>query len=147
MQFSSNRYPFLTVKIKSGKDLVTPNGTLRVVERPKSIQFNQGTFITNDREVIELLLNHPAYNMDFYGPFSRDEVSSGEYLQTLNNHIKLSDADRRKFDVKKIAAEGAENSKTPDVIRAEVSPNLTKESIRLEASKILAEELAKNKKG
>lgn len=149
MLFSSARYPFLRVKISSADEFYTPNGALKVRKRSRYAEFQNGSFETQNVETIEALVNHPAYNQDFYGPFSRADVVSGDYKTKLPGHIKTLESDKREFDVSGIAAQGAKNSAGPQVASHSIDTNTDRPVVKpVKVEDILArqKEIAKEEK-
>lgn len=146
MLFSSNRYPFLTIKVGSSEEIINPRtGGIRVVERAKEFTLKSGRLEVNDEESIISLLHHPSYNTDFYGPYSREEVKTGEYKKTLDRHIKKNPSDSIRPNVEQIAKEG--EIKAPRVLVKSESllPDQVMESVKIQVKDIMAREAEKNK--
>jgi hypothetical protein len=110
MLFTCVKFPWVRVKIGSGEDALKKDGTLKTLTHARNIQFTQGSFITEDVEVIELLLNHPSYNKDFYGPFSRTQVADGSYKKELSKHIKKNTTDDVVPDMEDLAKKAREQA-------------------------------------
>jgi hypothetical protein len=138
MLFSSYRYPSINVTLGGSEESINPRtGSIRVTKRANNIVFRYGRFETNDLDIIEGLIRHPSYNRDFFGPFSKNEVKTGEYKKYLDKHIKKEISDNYKPDVEKIAKEGEKIVARPQVRSDSLVANQVTEAVRVMAADIL----------
>lgn len=115
MQFAS-KYPFLRVQLASEEVRYTTEGHLRVIAPGKYIKFESGSFVTTDMDTIEMLLHHPSYNRMFFGPYSIEEVRSGDWEKLYEKEVKkVTLVEKEKPNVKKIVTEAQRRAAGPKI--------------------------------
>jgi hypothetical protein len=98
-----SKYPFLKVNVAAEEVAMSPDGRRIVTRSPQYAIFRYGEFITQRKETVKLLVDHPAYNRTFFGPYDIEAIKEGKA------------AIPKEADIQKIVAQAKRKGRGPEI--------------------------------